>query len=88
MGGRVFESLEAVIGRYRSEQIVEGFRLQTPVVKELFESRISSEMALRVREKDVYQTLRESRELQKKNKAVVLSGYLTKKSKSIEGQPL
>lgn len=31
MGGRVFECLDAVINRYRKEQIVEGYTLQHPV---------------------------------------------------------
>lgn len=31
MGGRIFECLDAVINRYRKEQIVEGYTLQHPV---------------------------------------------------------
>lgn len=31
MGGRIFECLDAVINRYRTEQIVEGYSLQHPV---------------------------------------------------------
>lgn len=31
MGGRIFECLDAVINRYRKEQIVEGHTLQHPV---------------------------------------------------------
>lgn len=31
MGGRTFECLDAVINRYKSEQIVEGHTLQHPV---------------------------------------------------------
>lgn len=31
MGGRTFECLDAVINRYRKEQIVEGHTLQHPV---------------------------------------------------------
>lgn len=31
MGGRIFECLDAVINRYRKEQIVEGYTLQQPV---------------------------------------------------------
>lgn len=33
MGGRIFECLDAVINRYRKEQIVEGYTLQHPVKK-------------------------------------------------------
>lgn len=33
MGGRIFECLDAVINRYRKEQIVEGHTLQHPVSK-------------------------------------------------------
>lgn len=31
MGGRIFECLDAVINRYRKEQIVEGYTLMNPV---------------------------------------------------------
>jgi len=33
MGGRTFECLDAVIARYKNEQIVEGHTLGQPVVK-------------------------------------------------------
>lgn len=33
MGGRTFECLDAVINRYRKEQIVEGHTLQQPVCR-------------------------------------------------------
>lgn len=33
MGGRTFECLDAVINRYRKEQIVEGHTLQHPVCR-------------------------------------------------------
>ena len=32
MGGRTFECLDAVINRYRKEQIVEGYTLNHPVI--------------------------------------------------------
>lgn len=35
MGGRTFECLDAVINRYRKEQIVEGHCLSHPVRKKL-----------------------------------------------------
>jgi hypothetical protein len=36
MGGRIFECLDAVINRYKKEQIVEGYTLQHPVSKLFF----------------------------------------------------
>jgi Ras GTPase-activating protein 1 len=36
MGGRIFECLDAVINRYKKEQIVEGYTLQHPVSKYIF----------------------------------------------------
>lgn len=41
MGGRIFECLDAVINRYRKEQIVEGYTLQHPVstVRSFFTKR-------------------------------------------------
>lgn len=82
MGGRVFESLEEVINRYKSEEIIEGFKLKKPVNKQnLFEMKINAELAQKLRERDVYQTLRESREQQRKSRAEVpLTGFLYKKS--------
>ena len=79
MGGRVFESLEEVVARYKSEQIVEGFRLQKPVFKHVFEESVWTEE--RAQQLTVYQTIRESRESQRKNRTdVLLSGFLHKKS--------
>ncbi len=44
MGGRVFQSLEEVISRYKLEQIVEGFKLKKPVINEQ-------------KQTDIYQTI-------------------------------
>jgi Ras GTPase-activating protein 1 len=85
MGGRVFRSLYDVIERYKSEQIVEGFRLERAVCKQAFEEHVWSEETARQRlerhkDDSVYQTLRESRELARKSSAIRLSGFLHKKS--------
>ena len=67
MGGRVFSSLEAVIDRYKDEQIVEGYRLLILVLKAPFETRWTSKQAeeQRPNRTDIYATIRESRELAK-----------------------
>nr|XP_018914787.1 PREDICTED: ras GTPase-activating protein 1-like isoform X2 [Bemisia tabaci] len=83
MGGRTFECLDAVINRYRKEQIVEGHTLVLPV------SRNLSDMDGSIKSKEVqhaekiYATLRECREQQglKKTKGIKMQGYLNKKSK-------
>lgn len=70
MGGRVFRSLEEVVERYKTEQIVEGFRLQKAVLKNDDNSTT-----------DVYQTIRESRDAQKDNKDVLVKGWLHRRKK-------
>ncbi|GAB6026339.1 hypothetical protein CHUAL_012542 [Chamberlinius hualienensis] len=93
MGGRSFDSLEAVINRYKTEQIVEGYTLGLPVMKasrftvELkniseTDGSTSSHMSQKKTE-DIYQTLRESRETglqRRKNLGIKMKGYLYKKS--------
>ena len=77
MGGRVFQSLEEVIERYQQEQIVEGFRLETPVLKDNQRNDWTNQSR---DQSSVYQTIRESRESVQKNRSVVISGFLLKKS--------
>ncbi|XP_043221540.1 ras GTPase-activating protein 1-like isoform X2 [Amphibalanus amphitrite] len=82
MGGRTFECLEAVINRYKVEQIVEGHTLSQPVKK------VSSELDGPVQSRvvhhadEIYATLRECREMQglKKSKGIKMQGYLSKKN--------
>lgn len=82
MGGRTFECLDAVINRYRKEQIVEGHTLIQPVC------RAMSDVDGPVKSKEVqhaekiYATLRECREQVglKKIKGMKMQGYLSKKS--------
>ncbi|XP_026288101.1 ras GTPase-activating protein 1 [Frankliniella occidentalis] len=82
MGGRTFECLDAVINRYRKEQIVEGHTLLQAV------SRNLSEIDGPVKSKEVqhaekiYATLRECREQVgiKKIKGIKMQGYLNKKN--------
>lgn len=85
MGGRIFDSLEAVIDRYKEEQIVEGHRLLKPVIKAPYETRWSSSRAeeLRAKSSDIYATIRECREAQlaQHNQEIKMKGYLWKKSK-------
>lgn len=84
MGGRIFPSLEAVINRYREEQIVEGHRLLKPVIKAHYETRWSSSRAeeLRAKSEDIYASIRECREMtaQNQNQAIKMKGFLYKKS--------
>lgn len=83
MGGRIFECLDAVINRYRKEQIVEGYTLQHPLVVDgtaqqewVPESKISSEA------EKIYATLRECRDQigLKKMRGIKHQGYLHRKS--------
>ncbi|KAL7304905.1 ras GTPase-activating protein 1 isoform X2 [Trichogramma pretiosum] len=83
MGGRTFECLDAVINRYRKEQIVEGHTLVQPMTNDTEDSsRITS---FQQAEK-IYATLRECREQSgvKKNKGIKMQGYLDKKSEKIK----
>ncbi|KAH7963331.1 hypothetical protein HPB52_020632 [Rhipicephalus sanguineus] len=83
MGGRTFHSLEAVVSRYKVEQIVEGHVLGDPVLKAPYETCHSSRAEeLQHRSRDIYATLRESREtgMAKRSKGVRMQGYLSKKS--------
>ncbi|KAJ6218163.1 hypothetical protein RDWZM_009320 [Blomia tropicalis] len=84
MGGRIFPSLEAVIQRYKEEQIVEGYRLLKPVIKASYETRWSSSRAeeLRSKSEDIYASIRECREMtaQNQNQAIKMKGFLYKKS--------
>ncbi|XP_059490373.1 ras GTPase-activating protein 1 isoform X3 [Neocloeon triangulifer] len=83
MGGRTFECLDAVINRYRKEQIVEGHTLIQPVGRALSEA---DEAFAKPKEIDhaekIYATLRECREQVglKKNKGIKMQGFLNKKS--------
>lgn len=80
MGGRTFECLDAVINRYRKEQIVEGHTLVQAMVTES-DGRIRLQKEVQHAEK-IYATLRECREQQgvKKNKGIKMQGFLEKKS--------
>lgn len=84
MGGRIFASLEAVINRYKEEQIVEGHRLLKPVIKASYETRWSSSRAeeLRAKSEDIYASIRECREMaaQSQNQEIKMKGFLFKKS--------
>lgn len=80
MGGRTFECLDAVINRYRKEQIVEGHTLVQAMVTEPDGSvRVNREVQ---HAEKIYATLRECREQSgaKKNKGIKMQGYLEKKS--------
>ncbi|KAJ8680102.1 hypothetical protein QAD02_015889 [Eretmocerus hayati] len=80
MGGRTFECLDAVINRYRKEQIVEGHTLIQALVTESSDpSRLNREVQ---QAEKIYATLRECREQSgaKKIKGIKMQGYLEKKS--------
>lgn len=81
MGGRTFECLDAIINRYRKEQIVEGHTLGQAMVTEADGASKVNREAQQEAEK-IYATLRECREQSgvKKNKGIKMQGYLEKKS--------
>lgn len=82
MGGRTFECLDAVINRYRKEQIVEGHTLIQPVCRTLCEIDGPVKSKEVQHAEKIYATLRECREQSgmKKNKGIKMQGYLSKKS--------
>lgn len=81
MGGRTFECLDAVINRYRKEQIVEGHCLNHPVVNGN-QTEFSQQTAASIAAEKIYATLRECRDQigLKKIKGIKHTGYLWKKS--------
>jgi Ras GTPase-activating protein 1 len=90
MGGRTFECLDAVINRYKSEQIVEGHTLGQHVKKQSCED--DGTFPTRQEEPEesaaekIYASLRECREQAdpKKQKGVKMQGFLTKKKEKTE----
>ncbi|KAI5651600.1 SH2 domain-containing protein [Phthorimaea operculella] len=81
MGGRTFECLDAVINRYRKEQIVEGHTLGQPLIAEGHVIEPVQNACGAAAEK-IYATLRECRDQigLKKMKGIKHQGYLNKKS--------
>ncbi|XP_050349896.1 ras GTPase-activating protein 1 [Nymphalis io] len=81
MGGRTFECLDAVINRYRKEQIVEGHTLGQPLIAEGHQIEPQQNATGAAAEK-IYATLRECRDQigLKKMKGIKHQGYLHKKS--------
>ncbi|XKL62004.1 hypothetical protein PGB90_001837 [Kerria lacca] len=82
MGGRTFECLDAVINRYRKEQIVEGHTLALPVCRSTSEADAPIKSKEVQQAEKIYTTLRECREQVglKKMKGVKMQSYLYKKS--------
>ncbi|XP_077291075.1 RAS p21 protein activator vap isoform X2 [Arctopsyche grandis] len=84
MGGRTFECLDAVINRYRKEQIVEGHTLVQPLVTEGHQSEphTTQMSASGAAAEKIYATLRECRDQigLKKMKGIKHQGFLHKKS--------
>ncbi|XP_019876643.2 ras GTPase-activating protein 1 [Aethina tumida] len=84
MGGRIFECLDAVINRYRKEQIVEGYTLQHPLVvdgsKQL--DWVPENQKAKCEAEKIYATLRECRDQAglKKMRGIKHQGYLHRKS--------
>ncbi|KAJ8962034.1 hypothetical protein NQ314_005816 [Rhamnusium bicolor] len=84
MGGRIFECLDAVINRYRKEQIVEGYTLQNPLVvdgsKQL--DWVPENQKAKSEAEKIYATLRECRDQAglKKMRGSKHQGYLHRKS--------
>ncbi|XP_058821414.1 ras GTPase-activating protein 1 isoform X2 [Topomyia yanbarensis] len=81
MGGRTFECLDAVINRYRKEQIVEGHTLMHAVINGSQPEYHPPTNVASAAEK-IYATLRECRDqnILKKTKGIKHHGYLLKKS--------
>lgn len=81
MGGRTFECLDAVINRYRKEQIVEGHTLQNQVVNGV-QPEFHPPTSISAAAEKIYATLRECRDqnMLKKIKGIKQQGYLYKKS--------
>ncbi|CAG9790861.1 unnamed protein product [Diatraea saccharalis] len=84
MGGRTFECLDAVINRYRKEQIVEGHTLGQPLIAEGHVIEPQQNATGAAAEK-IYATLRECRDQigLKKMKGIKHQGYLNKKSDKV-----
>ncbi|KAK9506674.1 hypothetical protein O3M35_008566 [Rhynocoris fuscipes] len=82
MGGRTFECLDAVINRYRKEQIVEGHTLIQPVCRAMSDTDGPVKSKEVQHAEKIYATLRECREQVglKKIKGMKMQGYLSKKS--------
>ncbi|XP_063906525.1 ras GTPase-activating protein 1 [Zophobas morio] len=84
MGGRIFECLDAVINRYRKEQIVEGYTLQHPLVvdgsKQL--DWVPDNPKVKSEAEKIYATLRECRDQAglKKMRGIKHQGFLHRKS--------
>ncbi|XP_022225195.1 ras GTPase-activating protein 1 isoform X3 [Drosophila obscura] len=81
MGGRTFECLDAVINRYRKEQIVEGHSLNHPVVNGA-QTEFNQQYVVEKAAEKIYATLRECRDQigLKKIKGIKHHGHLNKKS--------
>lgn len=81
MGGRTFECLDAVINRYRKEQIVEGHTLQNPVSNGS-QPDFHQPTGISAAAEKIYATLRECRDqnMLKKIKGIKQQGYLFRKS--------
>jgi len=89
MGGRTFDCLDAVINRYKTEQIVEGHTLGHPVKRQPSEDDdvlpARPEEPTESAADKIYATLRECREQAdpKKQKGVQMQGYLLKKKEKL-----
>ncbi|KAG9509788.1 Ras GTPase-activating protein 1 [Fragariocoptes setiger] len=91
MGGRCYESLGHIIDTYRVEQIVEGQHLKTAVASDSRTtqmneaSALSSMKALEIknRSRDIYATLKASREASKKKQSSQVSGMLWMKKNEL-----
>uniref|UniRef100_A0A034VMS3 Ras GTPase-activating protein 1 n=2 Tax=Bactrocera dorsalis TaxID=27457 RepID=A0A034VMS3_BACDO len=81
MGGRTFECLDAVINRYRKEQIVEGHSLSHPVVNGS-QPEFNQQFVVEKAAEKIYATLRECRDQigLKKLNGIKHHGPLFKKS--------
>ncbi|XP_064608385.1 LOW QUALITY PROTEIN: ras GTPase-activating protein 1-like [Liolophura sinensis] len=84
MGGRYFDTLDAIIQRYTKEQIMEGYTLATPVIREIFDSESEKSVAQDYkRSKSIYETIRHMSGpslVTNRNDKIIMRGWLSKKS--------
>ncbi|XP_068912775.1 ras GTPase-activating protein 1 [Tenebrio molitor] len=84
MGGRIFECLDAVINRYKKEQIVEGYTLQHPLVVDGSKQVdwVPDNPKVKSEAEKIYATLRECRDQVglKKMRGIKHQGFLHRKS--------
>ncbi|XP_074650781.1 ras GTPase-activating protein 1-like isoform X2 [Tubulanus polymorphus] len=81
MGGRYFNSINDIVERYKKEEILDGFTLQYPVLKDCYDIQNADLCDFNGRE--IYASFRQSSGpnfLASRNDTIVMRGYLNKRS--------